>query len=293
VIAGVGVEGFRDGRVLGHESVQPERVAGLVRHYQRVSVRSELVTLFHPADSLIAEVTARVLAQPPLLSFTDVSGVVQSIWHAVPADAAMLRATLGDQRLYVADGHHRVAAATRLWETAAEHAPKDVLCAIYPQDEIDLHAFHRLVRGPVSVPPLLEGLATQFELTAVDGSVDDAITGTDPGSIGLYAARRWWLLRPRRLQRLPGVAGLDVTTLDRLVLRPFLHIGPGDPRLEFVPDLRDIDELARQCDAEDGVLFMLRAPRIDDIVSVAERHEVMSAKTTYVLPKPRTGIFLS
>ena len=62
VIASVGVDGFADGRVLGHEAVQPARVDGLVRHYQQVAMRSELVALFHPADPGIAELTARFAA---------------------------------------------------------------------------------------------------------------------------------------------------------------------------------------------------------------------------------------
>ena len=89
------------------------------------------------------------------------------------------------------------------------------------------------------------------------------------------------------------MAGLDVTMLDEQVLRPLLGIDHGDPRLQFVPALRNLGATTRECNADAGVLFTLRAPRIEDVVSVAERHEVMSTKTTYVQPKPRTGIFLS
>jgi uncharacterized protein (DUF1015 family) len=294
LIAGVAVEGFRDGRVLGHERVQAERVAGLISHYQRVPMRSELVALFHPADPVVAELTTRVVARPALLNFTDASGVVQSIWKAGPAEAAVLTRQLGGQQLYVADGHHRVA-ATALGELAAQQRPAHVLCALYPQDQVDLHAFHRRVRGPVAVPALLEGLTAHFEVLPVDCSSDQASDGFDvgPGCIGLHAAGRSWRLRPREAQRLPGVAGLDVTMLDHQILRPLLGIDPTDPRLSFVPDLRDLDATMRECDADGGVLFTLHAPRIEDVISVAERHEVMSTKTTYVQPKPRTGIFLS
>lgn len=295
LIAGVAVEGFRDGRVLGHERVQPERVAGLIRHYQRVSMRSEVVSLFHPGDPMVAELTARVVARPPLLSFTDASGVVQSIWQAGPGEAALLTRQLGRQRLYVADGHHRVAAATALGELAAQHRKARVLCAIYPKDEIVLHAFHRRVRGPVAVPALLEGLAAHFEVVANHGPSDDPRDGfgVGPGCIGLHAAGRSWTLRPREPRRLPGTAGLDVTMLDHQILRPLLGISAGDPRLEFVPDLRDLGETTRECDTDGGVLFTLHAPCSEDIIEVAERHEVMSTKSTYVRPKPRTGIFLS
>jgi uncharacterized protein (DUF1015 family) len=81
--------------------------------------------------------------------------------------------------------------------------------------------------------------------------------------------------------------------LDSHVLRPLLGITHGDPRLRFIPDLRDLGATTRECDAEAGVLFTLNAPSIEDVISVAERREVMSPKTTYVQPKPRTGLFLS
>ncbi len=89
------------------------------------------------------------------------------------------------------------------------------------------------------------------------------------------------------------MAGLDVTLLDEQVLRPLLGIDHGDPRLRIRPRPPRPRRTTRDCDADAGVLFTLHAPRIEDVVSVAQRHEVMSTKTTYVQPKPRTGIFLS
>ena len=291
VIASVAVEGFDDGRVLGHEDVQPERVAGLIRHYQQVPRRSELVALLHPIDRAVTELTARVTAQPPLLDFTDASGVRQLVWQAAHSEAVTLARQLGEQRLYIADGHHRVAAATRCWQMAGRPRTGTVLCVLYPQQEIELHAFHRRVRGPVAVSELLERLAAHFHVTPTqrpsDGSTFPA------GTIGLYTAGGWCLLRPRERRNLPGVAGLDVTMLNEQVLHPLLGVNHGDPRLQYVPDLRDLSVTTRESDAEAGILFTLHAPSIEDLISVAERHEVMSTKTTYVHPKPRTGVFLS
>lgn len=295
VIASIAVAGFSDGRVLGHESVQPQRVAALVRHYRHVRMRSEPVALFHRVDPVVAELTARVVVQPPLLSFTDVGGDTQSVWQAGPVEATALARRLGGQTLYIADGHHRVAAATRCWKLAGRPEPASVLCVVYPQDELVLHAFHRRVHGPVDVPALLEGLRGHFIVTPGDALREAAGRGprTAPGTIGLYAGGHWWTLRPWRPRRLPGVAGLDVTVLHEQVLRPLLGIDHTDPRLQCIPDLRDVSTTTRDCDTDAGALFTLHAPAIDDVVSVTERHEVMSAKTTYVRPKPHTGVFLA
>ena len=161
-----------------------------------------------------------------------------------------------------------------------------MLCALYPQDQVFLHAFHRRVLGPVAVPELLEALGSAFDVRLAAGP------DVSPGSIGMYAAGRWQQLTPRERRSATGVAGLDVTMLDDQVLRPLLGMQDGDPRLEFIPELRNLEPTIGACDEDGGVLFTLHAPRLDDLISVAERREVMSAKTTYVKPKPRTGVFL-
>jgi uncharacterized protein (DUF1015 family) len=99
-------------------------------------------------------------------------------------------------------------------------------------------------------------------------------------------------LVPRSADRPAGVAGLDVSMLDGEVLGPLLGVRRDDGRLEFVPELRDLDIATAACDEDAGALFTLHAPDLDDLVAVADRGEVMSAKSTYVQPKPRTGIFL-
>ena len=286
VVASVGLDGFADGRVLGHEGVQSTRVESLVRHYDRVAMRSELVALFHRAEPDVAELTDQICQQPALLQFIDAGGVEQWVWRAHPEESAALTRHLDRHRHYIADGHHRVAAALRRWERDGRPEDASVLCALYPQDQVFLHAFHRRVLGPVAVPALLEALGSAFDVRLAAGP------DVSPGSIGVYAAGRWQQLTPRERRSVTGVAGLDVTMLDDQVLRPLLGMQDGDPRLEFIPELRNLEPTIGACDEDGGVLFTLHAPRLDDLISVAERREVMSAKTTYVKPKPRTGVFL-
>jgi uncharacterized protein (DUF1015 family) len=138
---------------------------------------------------------------------------------------------------------------------------------------------------------LLERLTSYFEVSPCDGPLDGSTVLR--GTIGLYGAGGWFVLQPRERRSLSGVGGLDVTMLDQQVLHPHLGIDHGDAGLQFVPDLRDLGATTRQCDADGGVLFLLHAPSIEEVMSVADRREVMSPKTTYVQPKPRTGIFLS
>jgi uncharacterized protein (DUF1015 family) len=289
VVATVDVRGFEDGGVLGHEGVQPDRVEGLVRHFDAVRCRSELVSLMHRADPVIAQLVAEVQASPPLLELVDFSGVEQLVWEVDPPRRESLVRHLGQQQLYIADGHHRVAASIRRWQRDGRPGRSSVLCAIYPEDQIRLLAFHRRVRGPVDAPALLDGIGERFDVRPVAGPT------ASPGAIGLYAGGEWWRLTPLVASRSAGVAGLDVTMLQDQILRPLLGVGvqDGDPQLEFIPELLRIEESLARCDDDGGVLFAVHAPGVEDVVAVAQRGEVMSPKSTYVQPKPRTGIFLS
>ena len=286
IVVQVSVAGFVDGRVLGHEGVQPDRVDGLVRHFDVVPRRSELISLVHRDDAEVAELTASVSRTAPILDIVDVSGIGQTVWRAGATQTAQLVERLDGRQLYIADGHHRVAAAVRRWERDGRPDDATVLCVIYPERQIRLYAFHRLLHGPVDVAALLEASAEDFDIRPAAGPT------LSSGRFGLYAAGRWSELVPRSARLPRGVAGLDVTILDQRLLRPRSGIVAGDPRLEFVPELRDLNSTLRTCDTDGGVLFTLQAPSIDDLVAVAERGEVMSAKSTYVQPKPRTGIFL-
>jgi uncharacterized protein (DUF1015 family) len=286
VVAQVAVAGFVDGRVLGHEGVQPDRVDGLVRHFDAVPRRSELVSLVHRDDRELAELVETVRRSAAVLEVTDVSGVLQSVWQADRPTSVELVGALGARPLYIADGHHRVAASVRRWERDGRPADASVLCAIYAERQIRLYSFHRRVRGPLDPEALVAALSRDFDVQPVDSATRER------RRLGLYVAGRWLRLAPRTDPHAAGVAGLDVTMLDEQVLRPLLGIAKDDPRLEFVPELRDLAVATADCDADGGALFTVDAPTMDNLVSVAERGEVMAAKSTYVQPKPRTGIFL-
>jgi len=289
VVATVDVAGFADGQVRGHEGTQPDRVDGLVRHFDAVDRRSELVSLMHRGDPQVTALVDRVTAAPPLLALADPSGVEQRVWEVEPRLAEDLAAGLSRCRLYIADGHHRVAASVRRWERDGRPSGATVLCAVYPEDHVRLLSFDRRVRGPVDGAALVHGLSEAFGVQPAVGPVRSL------GSVGLYAAGRWLRLTLPAAERPAGVAGLDVTMLQEQILQPLLGVGrPGaDPRLEFVPELGDLADSVVRCDADGGVLFTVHAPTVQDVVTVADRGEVMSPKSTYLQPKPRTGIFVA
>lgn len=286
LVAEVPVSAFTDGSVRGHEAVQPDRVEALVRHHDAVAGRSALVALMYRADPGVDQVVDLICKEEPLVSIT--SRLDQEVWAVSdPELSLVIAAGVGRQRLYVTDGHHRVAAAIEEWKRAGQPSNRSVLCVLFPDDQLRTLAFHRRVAGPVDREQTKDRLLEQFRWEQAAGPT------RRPGCFGVYMRGEWGLLIPRRLHRRPGVEGLDVTFLHREVLGPLFGIeGAGDPRLEVVTELAGAAELARRCDHDGGVLFLLGPPSIDQIMEVSDRGEVMPAKSTYFDPKPGAGIFL-
>lgn len=282
VVGELAVESFAEHRVRGHEAVRPARVRALVDHYAAGGARTELVALLHPPARAVARATTLAEDAPPLLRFTTGDGWEQTVWSVPDAATAALAEALDRLPLYVADGHHRVAASLRLWEEQGRPPGAAVMCAMYPFGSLRMSAFHRRVRGPVPTDGLWEVLADGFEVRPVPGPAR-------AGAFDLYLDGSWYAVT-----RPGGVEGgdvLDVVVLHREVLEPLLADGPT-ARLEISADVGDLAGLTAACDRDGGALFVLRPPSLDQLVALADRAEVMPPKTTCFSPKPHAGIFL-
>ncbi len=276
VVCDVAVRAFVDGRVRGHEAVQGQRVESLV-HHATTDAPPALVALLHRAGPAYARTLDEVCATLPILDFVGLSGLRQTVWRVPPGAAT---ASLADELTaadhYIADGHHRVAAALAAWRLVGEPGDAGVLCVVHPMDGLRLSAFHRRVIGPIDLAPLLELLAPEFRVTAAATPPQQT-----PGSFGLYAHGSWYDVSPH-----VAVDGrLDVEVLQS---RVFDHLRQT---VEIAPARTPVDELTRRCDADEGVLFTLAPPPLEKLTSLADVGEVMPPKTTYFEPKPCAGIF--
>lgn len=284
VVADVSVRGFADGRVRGHEAVSADRVEGLVEHFASAPRRTELVALLHDAGEEASGIVAATLEGAPLVDFTGSDGWQQSVWRVPDAAGPPLTDALNRGTHYIADGHHRVAASLALWERSGRPADAALLCVLYPMEGLRLRAFRRRVRGPVD-PVRLRRLLTEC------CHVTECAPGELPsGATVVYVDGSWLAVAPT-LERSAGVAGLDVTILERHVLAPLL--GPSmEERTESIPVTSPLDDLVGRCDRDGGALFVLAPPTLQQLREVADLGQVMPPKTTYFDPKPSAGIFL-
>ncbi|WP_130648229.1 DUF1015 family protein [Egicoccus halophilus] len=287
---------FDDAEVLPHERVRQDRVRHLVRYLEVVGVTSSPVALTHRPSAGVDAAVAAVVTGPPALAVRNPDGVDVTVWLVDdPTGLDGLTTAVADAgRLYVADGHHRAAAI-------AAHEPGSgrVLCALLPADQLTVLPFHRRVTGLGDAP--VDPAAVLRVLTA-RGLRPRPLAGPSapsaPGVVHVTVGAAWWVLdlTDRRVLDDP-VEALDVRLVEREVIVPLLstlgaragEVDPWtDPRVASVAAPRGLAALA----SPDAVGLALAAPAVEDVLRVAEAGAVMPPKSTYVLPKLRSGLLV-
>jgi uncharacterized protein (DUF1015 family) len=288
IVCDIPVQAVADGRVRGHEAVHQLRVDALVWHHSTTDSPPALVMLMHRAGPEFVRLVTEAQQSEPLLDFPGPEAFRQTVWRLEEGPATMsLARELAVCDLYIADGHHRTAAALEEWRVAGKPPEAGLLCVVHAMDELSLSAFHRRVSGPVDVRQLLGLLGEHFDVREVAGPPMPSA-----GSMGLYVGSRWYEVRFLAL-RPAGVTGLDVTILQSRVLDRLEPVSSGRVRtIDAVSAAEPIEALVARCDVDRGALFTLAPPPPEALVAVADAGEVMPPKTTYFSPKPAAAIFL-
>jgi uncharacterized protein (DUF1015 family) len=268
-------------RLRGHEAVFPERVESLARYLESGHPQTSLISALHDAGPVYRRLLETATSQAPALAVTTDDGGKHSLWRVDDEAVAEVSAELSDRVLYVADGHHRVAARRSLWDSGTCSEAAGLPVVVYPLDGLRLEPFHRVLPGPFRrerLDLLQDRLRAAYDVTEVG-----AVPTPRIGEVAMYADRRWFLAACRE-QGGTGVEGLDAVLLERRVLAPF---GPT------VAVRASLSDLARRGDADGSVVFALAAPALSTLTEIADRGEVMPAKTTSFQPKPVSGLLLS
>ena len=279
-VVGVRREAVAAGRLRGHEMVFPERVRSLAGYLEAGHPQTSLISALHEAGPVYRESLASVTAEAPALEVTTADGGEHAVWRVENALATEVSAELCDAVLYVADGHHRVAARRLLWGSGTDGVAAELPVVVYPLEGLRLEPFHRVLPGP---HPPEQVTALQDRLRA---AYDVAELGSAPtlrtGQVAMYADGRWLLATSESAGA--GAGELDAVVLEREVL------SSADLT---VPVRASLSDLVRRCDTDGSVLFALAPPALSTLTRIADRGDVMPAKTTSFQPKPVSGLLLT
>jgi len=304
VVAAASVDAYLEGRIRKHEHTRADKEEDRTRHCRALDAHTGPVFLtYRHSEALDAQVV-RLTEKPPAIDLVAEDGVAHTVW-IVDEPAAIDRLVDAFEQvatLYIADGHHRSAAAARLCGERREQNPgytgdepfNRFLSVIIPDDQVQILPYYRAVRdlGELRPPDFLTDLAARFEVKPSR----EPVAPDRPGRFGLYTGGGWLSLtvRPEAGVAMDDpVASLDVAILADQVLVPLLGITDPrrDPRIDFIGGIRGLGELERRVDAGEFVAaFSLYPTSLDALFAVADAGEVMPPKSTWFEPKLRDGL---
>ena len=295
IVGGASVAAYDEGRIRRHETTRPDKQADRAAQIEAVGAQTGPAFLIHRSSAAIARTIAQVTASPAPTRVDGPGGVRHELWPVSnPATVAALVAAFDElPALYIADGHHRSAAASMVHQHRPTDATALFLAVAFPADEVQILAYNRLVRAPegVDAEAILTGAAERFALEPSDGPVTPAA----PGRFGLYLAGRWYrLTAPEELRGSDDpVDQLDVAILQRHLLEPVLEISDPrrDPRIGFVGGVRPLTELEMAVDGGTWTAAVSMHPTIvADLIGVADAGGIMPPKSTWFEPKLLDGL---
>ena len=305
LVALASVDEYDRGIIKKHEHTRPIKEADRVRIIETHESQSGPVLLFFRQTAQIDQWLKGVTNTKPDVHFVADDKVEHTVW-SVREDSAIqqvIKDFQGISSLYIADGHHRSAAASRVRETRAkagmlssDNHEDGFLAVIFPHDQLQILPYNRVVRDLHGLNPkeLLDKLSPHFELQVTSQPGEPPAAGFD-----MYLEGQWHRAKPKQDPSLSSqkdpVRALAVSELTERVLDPLLGIKDqrSDPRIDFVGGIRGTEKLAALVDSRDwAVAFWLYPTTVEELMAVSDADRVMPPKSTWFEPKLRDGLFV-
>ena len=303
LVAAASVAAYDAERIRKHEFTRPRKEDDRVRQIDALNAQTGPVFLVYRADAAVDGLLQQGAQGRAVVDVTADDGVRHELWVVGEQGLieAISRAFDAMDSLYVADGHHRSAAASRVAAARAaanpghsgEESYNYFLSVIFPHDQMHILDYNRLVRdlNGLESAEFLQRVGERFEMMAER----EAVRPAAPGEFGMYLPGQWYRLRlaQRLIPAHNPVARLDVSLLADNLIAPILGIADPrrDERIDFVGGIRGLGELQGRVDSSEmAVAFSLFPTAMEDLMAVADAGEVMPPKSTWFEPKLADGM---
>jgi uncharacterized protein (DUF1015 family) len=303
LVAAASVADYNSDRIRKHEFTRPDKEDDRVRQIAALNAQTGPVLMAYPTAPRVDEILLQVSSTQPQADITADDGIRHTVWML--RDTKMVdELTFAFDRmpaLYIADGHHRSAAAARVAADrraanpghTGEEAYNFFLSVVFPHHQMRILGYNRVVKDikGMSALEFLARVGRQFSVQKQDGPVNP----TGHGEFGLYMRSQWYRLQIKSefTKSSDPVKRLDVSLLSDHLLHPVLGIEDlrTDKRIDFVGGVRGLQELEARVDrGEMAAAFSLYATSMEELMSVADVGQIMPPKSTWFEPKLADGL---
>ena len=304
LVACTAVDEYLNGTIKKHELTREDKEIDRTRHIVTLNAQTGPVFLAYRSREDLDSILVSESKKAPEYDLTTPDGVVHTFWvikdKAVQEKVVSLFASV--PFLYVADGHHRSAAATRVKKERAaanpHHTGKEeynyFLSVIFPHDQLQIMAYNRVVKdlNGLSREDFLKRVQEKYTVTPVERKSPVSVH-----ELCIYLPGQWYSLQPKAgiFDASDAVESLDAQILQKNLIAPILGIENirKDKRIDFVGGIRGVDYLQSLVDkGEFALAFSFRPTTMDELLRVADAGQIMPPKSTWFEPKLRSGLVI-
>lgn len=306
IVVAANVDDYMQGRIKKHELTRRDKEEDRMKHVRVNNANIEPVFFAFPDNAELQQIIDRTVSNAPEYDFTAADGFGHKFW--IIDDRATIDAVTEEfarmPYLYIADGHHRTAAAALVGNEKAKANPAHTgneeynyfLAVAFPASHLRIIDYNRVVRDLNGMIPetFLEALANDF---VVEDKGTEVYRPAALHNFALYLAGRWYSLTARegRYDDNDPIGVLDVTISSNLILRDLLGITDlrSDKRIDFVGGIRGLEELSRRVDSGEMAMALALYPvTMQQLMNIADSGSIMPPKTTWFEPKLRSGLVI-
>ena len=289
--------------IRGHEEIFLERAQKRFKQMNSLNAQIGPIYVIHPDNKELNELIIKEIVLKPTYSFDALDGCKHEMWIVKEEDKVLKICDLFNtiNRIYIADGHHRVEALSKYAEFKKHQNPNHTgkepynyfMVAIFPKSQARILDYNRLIKDlyGYSSSDFIQQIKKNFSVQKQDSSYKPK----ESRSFGMYLDKNWYSIKLKKNheKNLFRIINLDINILHKYLLEPILGVGDSryDQRIDFIAGFHGLDSIKRKVDSgEAKVGFSLLATRIEDVIDFADQKLTMPPKSTWFDPKPLDGL---
>ena len=306
LVVATNVDDYMQGHIKKHELTRRDKEEDRMKHVRATNANIEPVFLAYPDNRILDDIVSKETAKAPEYDFVSNDGFGHTFWVIDDAETIKLITKTFESipNLYIADGHHRTAAAALVGHEMAQNSPKHTgteeynyfLAVCFPESHLKIIDYNRVVKDLNGLTPesFIERLSEHFDIEA---------KGQEPykpqriHNFSIYLDNKWYSITAKKdtYDDNDPIEGLDVTISSKYILKDILGIGDlrSDKRIDFVGGIRGLSELEKRVDSgEMSIAIALYPVTMQQLIKIADTGNILPPKTTWFEPKLRSGLVI-
>jgi uncharacterized protein (DUF1015 family) len=289
--------------IRGHEEIYLERAQKRLKQMDNLNAQVGPIYVINPDNAELTELIKKEIFSKPTYSFEALDHCKHEMWIINEESKVLKICDLFNtiNRIYIADGHHRIEALLKIAEFKKHQNPNHTgkepynyfMVAIFPKSQARILDYNRLIKDLYGYSP--SNFIKQIKKNFTVQKQDTSYKPKETKSFGMYLDKNWYSIKLKKNpeKNLFRIINLDINLLHEYLLEPILGVGDPryDQRIGFIAGFHGLDSIKKKVDSgEAKVGFSLLATRIEDVIDFADQKLTMPPKSTWFDPKPLDGL---